>query len=75
MTKFELVFSILGTAAALSWTYELGRARMKREILAHWAQFQCRECGAVPRATLVHVSGCASGWEPAKQFDVPGETL
>jgi hypothetical protein len=64
---------MLAVTAAIG--YEAGRAGLRREILTGWRQHRCRECGAEPRATLIHVTGCTAGWPSAKgpeQFPLPG---
>ena len=66
----------LGAAVVVAYAYERGRESFRREIMATWAQHRCRECGAEPRATLIHVSGCVSGWPNPRvpdQFPLPGQ--
>ena len=56
--------------------FEWGRAAMRREILADWRKAACRECGAMPRPFIIHVSGCESGWpntDIPQQLKLPGE--
>lgn len=66
----------LFTAAAVAaLAYERGRFEMRREIIKTWEQHRCGECGATPRAHLIHVSGCAAGWprpEGPESFPLPG---
>jgi hypothetical protein len=73
LCQIGLGFLVLAVTAAMA--FEQGRASMRREIQIFWSQHRCRECGAEPRATLIHVTGCASGWPSAKgpeQFPLPG---
>lgn len=60
-----LVFGIVAAAA-----FEQGRTNMLKEIKDSWEKARCKECGAVPEARLIHVSGCESGWpDPATAFE------
>jgi len=71
----ELAVALLMLAVTAAIGFEAGRASLRHEILAGWRQHRCRECGAAPPATLIHVSGCAAGWPSAKgpeQFPLPG---
>jgi hypothetical protein len=68
---------ILAGAVIAAAAYERGRAAMRREILAGWREHRCGECGAEPRAHLIHVSGCTAGWPLSRagpeSFALPAE--
>jgi hypothetical protein len=62
------VLLLLGIVAAAA--FEQGRVHFKKEIEDSWRKAMCRECGAIPQARLIHVSGCESGWpDPADTFE------
>lgn len=44
--------------------YEFGRSAVLREQMVEAHKRRCSECGAVPKPTLIHVSGCEHGWPP-----------
>jgi hypothetical protein len=66
MFEWGIVLGALGLFAA--GMFEWGRAHMRKEIVAYWRLGTCRDCGNHPLPTMIHKSGCGSGWEPVVQI-------
>ena len=55
-----LVLLVITAAAFFEW----GRAHMRVEVVKSWKLATCHECGSYPLPTMIHRSGCKTGWPP-----------
>ncbi len=62
---WEIIIAISFGALLAAGFFEWGRASMRAEIEARWRLATCKECGNFPLPTMIHRSGCMSGWPPS----------